>query len=120
MTGVFIAGGSGLNLFDWELIDWDDHDDEDGNLVHCLQHGVDEMVVFEVLSTHPVDVKIQLTSAEFAVVGPDAAYSVMWTLLFARSDKRGDWLRPVTGWESSAGQVAAWEARTRVQWHGGR
>ncbi len=38
----------------YEAIDWDDEDDEDGNLQHCLRHGVDEAVVGEVLATHPV------------------------------------------------------------------
>ena len=33
----------------FETIEWDDEEDPDGNLAHCLRHGVDEQVVAEVL-----------------------------------------------------------------------
>jgi hypothetical protein len=39
--------------YEWEAIDWDDPDDEDGNLVHCLRHGVDEVVVARYCNNTP-------------------------------------------------------------------
>lgn len=60
-----------MNLWDFEAIDWDDEEDENGNLTHCLRHGVDERVVGDVLSGRPIQVRMKLHSAEFAVVGPD-------------------------------------------------
>jgi len=109
-----------LDLYAWEAIDWDDPDDEDGNLVHCLAHGVDEDVVDGILASHPVEVKMNLISAEFAVVGPERSWSAMWTILFATSYKRGDWLRPVTGWQAKPGEIAQWEAATQMTWSGRR
>lgn len=96
-----------MNLWDFEAIDWDDDEDDDGNLAHCLRHGVDERVVDDVLSGEPVDIKMKLVTAEFSIVGPDRG-GQLWTLLFNRSFKRGDWLRPVTGWRSDATEVAEW------------
>jgi hypothetical protein len=61
---------------------------------------------------------VRLQKAEFAITGPDAAWSVMWTLLMATSWKRGDWLRPVTGWHSKGGEIAEWEAATSLTWNG--
>ncbi len=97
--------------FEFEAIDWDDEEDEVGNLRHCLQHGVDESVMDEVLREYPVEVTLRLKSAEFALVGPDRS-GILWTLLFDRSWKRGDWLRPVTGWRSKPAEAKAWQAAT--------
>jgi predicted transcriptional regulator len=96
-----------LNLWDFEAIDWDDEEDPDGNLVHCLRRGIDEVVVDEVLSESPVEIKMRLASAEIAIVGPDRG-GTMWTLLFDWSFKRGDWLRPVTGWQAEPEEVNEW------------
>lgn len=97
-----------MNLWDFEAIDWDSEEDEEGNLVHCLRHGVNETVVDQVLREQPVEVDIPLQSAEFAIVGPDAS-GTFWTLFLARSWKRGDWLRPVTGRRSKADEIAEWK-----------
>lgn len=103
-----------MNLWDFEAIDWDDGEDPDGNLAHCLRRGVDEQVVDEVLTEAPAEVKMRVVSADFAVVGPDRG-GKMWTILFDRSFKRGDWLRPVTGWESEPEEATAWRrARGRA------
>lgn len=37
----------------------------------CLEHGVDEAVVDEVLRMQPVEVRLKVVTAEFAIVGPD-------------------------------------------------
>ena len=100
-----------FNLYDFEAIDWDDEEAPNSNLAHCLDHGVDERVVAEVLRREPREIKLRLMTAEWAVAGPDD-HAVYWTLLFDRSSKRGDWLRPVTGWPSKAPEVRAWKARS--------
>ena len=100
-----------MNLHEFESIDWDEEEDEDGNLAHCLRHGVNERVVEEVLSGQPVQIRMKLQTATFVVVGPDRS-GRMWTILFDRSYKRGDWLRPVTGWESTPREAQEW-TRTR-------
>lgn len=100
----------------FELVDWDDDEDEDGNLVHCLRHGVTEQVVAEVLQERPVEIKLTVVSAEFSIVGPNTGMLAMWTLLFDTSHKRGDWLRPVTGWLATQGQIRAWQQATRLPW----
>ena len=100
----------------FEQIDWDDEEDPEGNLAHCLRHEVDEQVVYEVLSEHPVKVTLRLVSADFAIGGPDRPWTTLWTLLFDRSYKRGDWLRPITGWRSKASEKRAWEQTTRITW----
>lgn len=105
-----------FDQYAFEVIDWDDEDDEDGNLAHCLRHGVNESVVAEVLRERPVEISMSIQSADFAIVGPDANWSVMWTLLFDTSYKRGDWLRPVTGWRSTQAQIVAWSQATRQKW----
>ena len=105
-----------FDLSKFELIDWDDDYDEEGNLVHCLRHGVTEKVVAEVLRERPVEIKLSVSSAEFAIVGPNCEMSKMWTLLFDISHKRGDWLRPVTGWSATQGQIRAWQQATRLPW----
>jgi hypothetical protein len=99
-----------FDLYDFEAIDWDDEEAEGSNLAHCLEHGVDERVVAEVLRREPREIKIPLETAEYAIVGPDD-HAVYWTLLFDKSYKRGDWLRPVTGWPAKASEVRAWKKR---------
>lgn len=102
--------------YEFEIVDWDDEEDGRGNLVHCLEHGVTEQVVAEVLTERPVEITLSLNSSEFAIVGPDRNWSMMWTILFDRSHKRGDWLRPVTGWQSNQAQIVAWRQVTRLSW----
>jgi len=101
-----------LNLWDFERIDWDDEEDEDGNLHHCLQRGIDEAVVDQVLREEPVEIKMRLATADFAIVGPDLG-GAKWTLLFDWSYKRGDWLRPITGWPAEPEEIAEWEKARR-------
>ena len=68
-----------VNLWDFEAIDWDDEEDEEGNLADCLAHGVDERVVGEVLSEEPVEVKRRMSSAGVAILGPDRGGKI-WLL----------------------------------------
>ena len=104
-----------MRLGDFEGIDWDDPEDTDGNLAHCQQAdhlGPDpERVVAEVLSEEPVEIKLRLHSAEYVVVGPDHRRNQLWIVLFDTSSKRGDWLRPITGWPAEAAEARQWEAR---------
>lgn len=97
-----------MDLSSFEAVDWDDEEDDDGNLAHCLRHGIDEQVVDEVLSEAPAEISMKLDTADFVLVGPDKG-GRMWTILFDRSFKRGDWLRPITGWPSAPGEVTAWK-----------
>jgi hypothetical protein len=107
-----------LNLDDFDAIDWDPEDDPTGNHAHCAEHGVDERVVDEVLSGDWVSIEIPVDTAEFAVVGPNAKGNFMWTLLFDRSWKRGDWLRPVTRWDARPKDIGEWERVIGKQWKG--
>jgi len=50
---------------------------------------------------------MKVQTAEFAVVGPDRCGAI-WVVLFDTSHKRGDWLRPVTGWRADAAEQHAW------------
>lgn len=102
--------------YEWEAIDWDDPEDEQGNYFHCLRHGVDEVVVDEVLGEHPVEIKLRPTNSDFVIAGPNAAWNKLWTLLFDRSYKRGDWLRPVTGWKAKTAEIRQWEQITHQIW----
>lgn len=104
--------------YGWEAIDWDDEEDEDGNLAHCLGHGVDEVVVDGVLRGRPVEIKLRPVYAEYVIAGPDGGWAVLWTILFDRSFKRGDWLRPITGWLSKIAEVRKWESATGLTWSG--
>jgi hypothetical protein len=70
--------------------------------------GVDEAVVDQVLREEPVEVKMKLATADFAIVGPDFG-GTKWTMLFDWSFKRGDWLRPITGWVAEPEEIAEWE-----------
>ena len=102
--------------YEWEAIDWDDPEDEEGNYAHCLRHKVNEVVVGEVLEERPVAIKLSPVLAEFVIAGPNAARDTLWTLLFDRSWKRGDWLRPVTGWVAKTAEVRQWEKITHETW----
>jgi hypothetical protein len=101
-----------LDLARYDAIDWDDDEDADGNLAHCrrVEHlgPTPERVVAEVLSEEPVEIKMKVQTAEFAVVGPDRERAMWWVLLLDTSHKRGDWLRPVTGWRAGAAERHAW------------
>jgi len=55
-----------VNLSGFEAIDWDDEEDEDGNLAPCLRHGIDEQVVDEVLTEVPVGNEMRVVTADFA------------------------------------------------------
>ncbi len=59
-----------MNLWDFDAIDWDDADDELGNLVHCQLHGVDERVVDQVLRGEPAEVNLKVQTAEWVILGP--------------------------------------------------
>lgn len=107
-----------LNLEDFDVIDWDPEDDPTGNHAHCAEHGIDERVVDEVLNGDWVNIEIPVETAEFAIVGPNAKGNFMWTLLFDTSWKRGDWLRPATGWDARPKDIREWESVTGNQWKG--
>lgn len=107
-----------LDLDDFDAIDWDPEGDPVGNHAHCAIHGVDELVVYEILDGDWVDVEMEVDTAEFAIVGPNARDNFMWTLLFDTSWKRGDWLRPVTGWDSKPKEIREWERVTGKTWTG--
>jgi hypothetical protein len=105
-----------LNLEDFDTIEWDPVEAENGNLAKCMNRGIDEGVVWEVLSGDWVDVEMPVDTAEFVVVGPNEERNQMWTLLFATSLQRGDWLRPVTGWPSDNDEITEWENQTGQKW----
>lgn len=63
-----------------------------------------------------MNVEMTVYTAEFAIVGPNAKWNFMWTLLFDASWKRGDWLRPVTGWDSRPKEITEWERITGLKW----
>lgn len=101
-----------LDLAYYQAIDWDPEEDPEGNLAHCARTGHlgpnPERVVFEVLSEEPVEFKMKVHTAEFAVVGPDRSRAAFWVILLDTSHKRGDFLRPVTGWPASRTERQAW------------
>jgi len=113
-----------MDLSRYEAIDWDDEEEEPdemkNNLLHCLRHGVDEQVVYEVLTEEPVEIELVPRTAEAAFTGPDQERNQMWTLLFDTSYKRGVWLRPVTGWKAKPAEVREWEQATSKRWKGRR
>jgi hypothetical protein len=69
--------------------------------------------VAEVLSEEPVVIKFKVQTAEFAIAGPDRSGATCWVILFDTSHKRGDWLRPVTGWRAEPAERLAWERNRR-------
>lgn len=97
---------------EFDAIDWDPVEVENSNLAKCMRRSIDEFVVWEVLEGDWVDVQMPVETAEFVVVGPNEERNRMWTLLFAISPKRGDWLRPVTGWPSDTDEITEWENQT--------
>ena len=102
-----------MDLSQFHGIDWDAEDDPDGNLAHCRRPKhlgpYAERIVDEVLSEEPVEVKFRVTTAEFAIVGPDRSRNVLWLVLFDVSWRRGDFLRPVTGWRAEDAEGRQWE-----------
>jgi hypothetical protein len=102
-----------LDLSQYHGIDWDPDDDPDGNLSHCSQPrhlGPNpERVVDEVLSEQSYQINYVVKTAEYAIVGPDRSRASLWLLLLDISHKRGDWLRPVTGWPAETAERRAWE-----------
>jgi hypothetical protein len=89
-------------------------------MAHCRRLGLPEQVVYEVLSEEPVEIKLPVETAEGAFVGPNRARNQLWTLLFDTSYKRGDWLRPVTGWKAKPAEIREWEQATSKRWKGRR
>lgn len=77
-------------------------------------------MVHEVLAEEPVEIRLRLQTAEGAFTGPNKARNQMWTLLFDTSYKRGDWLRPVTGWRAEPAEIAEWERVKGRRWRGQR
>ena len=116
MTVVPRKNSRRLHLEDFDLIDWDRVEAEGSNLAKCMERGIDEGVVGEVLEGDWVDVEMPVDTAEFVVVGPNEERNRMWTLLFATSSERGDWLRPVTGWPSDTDEITEWENQTGQTW----
>lgn len=100
-----------MDLGNYEAIDWDPEDDPDGNLAHCMQPNHlgpnPERVVDEVTSWAPARIRLSVRTADFAIVGPDRS-GAFWVLLLDVSWKRGDWLRPVTGWRALPHHLAVW------------
>jgi hypothetical protein len=109
-----------VDLSKYEWTDWDPDEDEDGNAAHCRRLGIPQQVVHEVISEEPVEIKLPLETAEGAFVGPNQARNQLWTLLFDTSYKRGDWLRPVTGWKAKPAEIREWEQATSKTWRGRR
>jgi hypothetical protein len=73
-----------------------------------------------VLTDDWIDVEIVVKRAEFAIVGPYRRWNRMLTLLFDMSGPQGNWLRPVTGWESKPKELKEWERVTGQTWRGRR
>ncbi|HEX5699622.1 MAG TPA: hypothetical protein VFX77_03175 [Rubrobacter sp.] len=109
-----------LNLDEFDALDWDEEDAEGSNLAHILEHDVDDVAVENVLDDDWISVEMLVNTAEFAIVGPDRRWDRMLTLLFDTSRKRGNWLRPVTGWESEPPELLEWERVTEGKWGGRR
>jgi hypothetical protein len=105
-----------LDPDDFDTIDWDPIEVENGNLAKCMKRGIDQGVVWEVLAGDWVDIEMPVDTADFAIVGPNEEFNRMWTLLFATSAERGDWLRPVTGWPSDNDEIAEWRSQTGREW----
>ena len=102
-----------LDLARYETIEWDDEDDPDGNLAHCSRPGHltsdARRIVAELISEDPVQIRFPTKSASYAFVGPCRARNRLWVVLFVESEKRGDWIRPVTGWPAEVGERREWE-----------
>lgn len=116
-----------LDIYRYEIIDWDDPEidpkPETNNLLHCQQAdhlgAQAELIVYEVLFEHRwAEVHFRTQTAPYAVVG--LALSSIWLLLLNDSHKRPDWLRPVSGWPAEAAEIRAWEQVTGLTWRGRR
>jgi hypothetical protein len=82
-----------LNLDDFDnIFDWDPAEAENGDLAKCMRRGIDQFVVAEVLEGEWVSVIRPVETAEYVIVGPNEERNQRWTLLFATSPVRGDWL----------------------------
>lgn len=112
-----------LDIQRYELIDWDDPEVDDcpetNNLLHCQQAdhlgAQAEMIVYEIFADGPwAEVEFRMQTAEYAVVGVGLAN--IWLVLLEDSPKRGDWLRPVTGWPAESAEIRAWERATGQRW----
>jgi hypothetical protein len=106
-----------LDLSGFEALEWDDERDENGNWAHCSRAdhlgSNPERIVSEVLSEEPVEFTMEVRTAAFAVVGPDGSRSTFWVVLLDVSSRRGDFLRPVTGWQAGPKAMAAWREGRR-------
>lgn len=109
-----------LNLDEFDALDWDEEDAEGSNLAHILEHDIDDVAVENVLDDDWISVEMVVNTAEFAIVGPHRRWDRMLTLLFDTSHKQGNWLRPVTGWESEPPELLEWERVTGGKWGGRR
>jgi len=109
-----------LNLDDFDALDWDEEEVEGSNLAHILEHDIDDMAVEDVLADDWISVEMTVHTAEFAIVGPDRRGNRMLTLLFDTSWKQGNWLRPVTGWESKPSEILEGERVMGQKWGGRR
>ncbi len=115
-----------LDVHRYELVDWDDPeidpDPETNNLLHCQQPdhlgAQAELIVYEVLFGYWAEVRFKTQTAQYSVVG--LALSSIWLLLLEDSYKRGDWLRPVTGWPAERAEIREWEQATGQTWKGKR
>lgn len=116
-----------LDISRYDLIDWDDPQVDDNpetnNLLHCQQVerlGMQaEMIVYQIFYDGLwAEVRFRMQTAEYAVVG--AALANIWLVLLMDSPKRGDWLRPVTGWPAEPAEIREWEKATGETWKGRR
>ncbi len=116
-----------LDIYRYEIIDWDDPgvdpDPETNNLLHCQRAdrlgAQAELIVFEMLYYGPwAEVAFKTQTAQYSLVG--LALSSIWLLLLEDSHKRGDWLRPVTGWLAERAEIREWEQATGETWKGKR
>lgn len=121
------AGEQVLDIYRYEVIDWDDpeidSDPATNNLLHCQQAdhlgAQAELIVYKMLYEEIwAEVQFEKISAQYAVVG--VALSRIWLVLFDDSHKRGDWLRPVTGWPAERAEIREWEQATGETWKGKR
>lgn len=102
-----------VDIARFETIEWDDDEDPDGNFAHCStpDHLTWDArrIVAEVVSEEPVQIHFPMKSAGYAFVGPCRARNRLWVVLFVDSERRDDWIRPVTGWPAELGEQREWE-----------
>jgi hypothetical protein len=115
-----------LDVYRYEIIDWDDPesdpDPRTNNLLHCQQTdhlgAQAELIVYEFFCGLWAEVSYKTVTAQYCAVG--VALSSLWLVLFEDSYKRGDWLRPVTGWPAEQAEVNEWQQATGETWNGKR